>query len=248
MSAFPLSPARGMTRLSLTPLSVAHRNMAFRSNDYHGARWRRFSLWTVQGLLAFGVLTTQQAHAAVECEKFQYGGERLDYRSPADQRRIRDVERHHFPPATENLVRGISGVHPGGDIDFLVRYSPNHHRGLAALVRLSLRDKTPRPAGVEIPVECYLLRALEFRPSDAVVHKIYGTYLARLGRGPEALARFEQAEKLSPDDAVVAYNLGLLLTEKRDFERARMYAQKAYAGGVQLPGLREKLARQGQWH
>ena len=129
-----------------------------------------------------------------------------------------------------------------------MRASPNHHRGLAALVRLSLRDKTPQPSGVKIPVECYLLRALEFRPSDAEVQKIYATYLARLGRDAEALTWFERAEKLSPDDAVIAYNLGLLLTEKRDFERARMYAQKAYAGGVQLPGLREKLTRQGQWH
>jgi hypothetical protein len=147
----------------------------------------------------------------------------------------------------ERLVRGKTGHWPGADIDFLVRYSPNHHRGLAALVRLSLRDKTPKPIGVNIPVECYLLRALEFAPADVEVHKIYGTYLARLGRDPEALARFEHAEKLSPDDPVIAYNIGLLLTEKRDFERARLYAQKAYAGGVELPGLREKLTRQGQW-
>ena len=128
-----------------------------------------------------------------------------------------------------------------------MRYSPNHHRGLAALVRLSLKDKSPKPSGVNIPVECYLLRALEFKPSDAEVHKIYATYLARLGRDAEAIARFEQAEKLAPDDPYIAYNLGLLLTEKRDFDRARMYAEKAYAAGVELPGLREKLARQGQW-
>jgi len=100
---------------------------------------------------------------------------------------------------------------------------------------------------VKIPVECYLLRALEFRPNDAEVQKIYATYLARLGRQDEALTWFERAEKLSPDDAVIAYNLGLLLTEKRDFERARIYARKAYGSGVQLPGLREKLTRQGQW-
>jgi hypothetical protein len=41
--------------------------------------------------------------------------------------------------------------------------------------------------------------------------------------------------------------MGLLLTEKRDFERARIYAKKAYEGGLQLPGLRDKLAKQGQW-
>ncbi|MDP9130731.1 MAG: ABC transporter permease, partial [Candidatus Binatota bacterium] len=194
------------------------------------------------------ILTTQQALAAVECEPFRWEPERLDVNAPQDQKRIRQVEGHHFDARTENLGRGKTSSFAGGDIDFLVRYSPNHHRGLAALVRLSLKDKTPKPDGVKIPVECYLLRALEFRPSDAEVHKIYGTYLARLGRDAEAIARFEHAEKLSPDDPVIAYNLGLLLAEKRDFERARMYAQKAYAGGLQLPGLREKLARQGQWH
>ena len=193
-------------------------------------------------------LTTQQAQAAVECQDFRWEEERLDFNAPKDQRRIREVEQHHFDADVRSLVRGKTTRWPGGDIDFLVRFSPNHHRGLAALVRLSLRDKTPKPRGVQIPVECYLLRALEFRPSDAEVHKIYGTYLARLGRDPEALARFEHAEKLSPDDPVIAYNIGLLLTEKRDFERARLYAQKAYAGGVDLPGLREKLTRQGQWH
>ena len=222
---------------------------ALRPNDCYGARWRRLSLWTViQGLLALGVLTTQQAHAAVECGEFTYGKERLDYTAAEDRPRIRQIEGNHFAQNWENLGRGVTGLAPGGDIDFVVRASPNHHRGLAALVRLSLRDKTPQPNGVKIPVECYLLRALEFTPADAEVQKIYATYLARLGRTAEALTWFEQAEKLSPDDAVIAYNLGLLLTEKRDFERARMYAQKAYAGGVQLPGLREKLARQGQWH
>ena len=174
--------------------------------------------------------------------------ERLDFNAAKDRRRISQIESHHFDARVESLVRGMTSRFPGPDIEFLVRYSPNHHRGLAALVRLSLRDKTPKPVGVDIPVECYLLRALEFKPSDVEVHKIYGTYLARLGRDPEALARFEHAEKLSPDDPVIAYNIGLVLTEKRDFERARLYAQKAYAGGVQLPGLREKLTRQGQWH
>ena len=80
------------------------------------------------------------------------------------------------------------------------------------------------------------------------VHKIYGAYLARLGRGAEALTRFEHAEKLAPNDPVVSYNLGLLLADKGDFEQARQYAKKAYGAGLQYPGLRDKLARAGQWH
>ena len=204
-------------------------------------------LWIIaQALLVFAILVAQPAQAAAECEPFQWYEERLDYKAGKDQLRISQIESHHFDANTENLVRGMTGP-VGGDIDFLVRYSPNHHRGLAALVRLAVKDKTPQPNGVQIPVECYLLRALEFTPSDAEVVKIYATYLSRLGRNAEALAKFEQAEKLVPDDPVVAYNIGLLLVEKRDFERARTYAKKAYEGGIQFPGLRDKLAKQGQW-
>lgn len=195
---------------------------------------------------AFAALSVSQARAAVECEPFKWQEERLDVNAEKDKVRISQIEGHHFDADTESLIRGITGS-IGADIDFLVRYSPNHHRGLAALVRLALKEKTPKPSGVSIPVECFLLRALEFKPSDPEVQKIYATYLARLGRDDEALATFEQAEKLAPDDPVVAYNIGLLLTEKRDFERARMYAKKAYAGGLQFPGLRDKLAKQGQW-
>ena len=195
--------------------------------------------------LVLAMLIAPQA-GAVECEPFRWERERLDINAPKDQLRISQVEQHHFDADTENLVRGITGA-IGADLDFLVRYSPNHHRGLAALVRLSIRDKTPQPRGVLIPVECYLRRALEFAPGDVEVIKIYATYLSRLGRNAEALVKFEEAEKIAPDDPVIAYNMGLLLTEKRDFERARMYATKAYEGGIQLPGLRDKLAKQGQW-
>lgn len=87
----------------------------------------------------------------------------MNYTAAKDQLRISQVESHHFDADTESLIRGITGS-IGADIDFLVRYSPNHHRGLAALVRLAIKDKTPQPAGVQIPVECYLLRGLEFAP------------------------------------------------------------------------------------
>lgn len=200
--------------------------------------------WSLVAVLA--ALVVHEAQAAVECESFKWQEERLDFTAAKDQLRISQIEGHHFDADTESLIRGMTGS-IGADIDFLVRYAPNHHRGLAALVRLALKDRSPKPSGVQIPVECYLLRALEFKPSDAEVHKIYATYLARLNRNPEALATFEQAEKLAPNDPVVAYNIGLLLTEQRDFERARAYAKKAYAGGIEFPGLRDKLARQGQW-
>lgn len=200
-------------------------------------------VWLVAFLPA---LTMSEVQAQAVCEPFHWMPERLNFNAAQDQPRVSSIESFHFDSDTESLIRGMTGP-VGSDIDFLVRYVPNHHRGLAAMVRLGLKDKTPQPNGLKISVECYLLRALEFQPSDVEVQKIYATYLARLGRNDEALVRFEQVEKLVPDDAVIAYNMGLLLAEKRDFERARMYAKKAYAGGIDFPGLRDRLARQGQW-
>jgi tetratricopeptide (TPR) repeat protein len=207
----------------------------------------RLSVWMLaQALLASAALAASPARAAADCGPAEFQDERLDVNSPSDQLRISQVEFNHLNANVENLVSGMTGS-VGGDLDFVVRYSPNHHRALAALVRLALRDKSPQPYGVRLPVECYLLRALEFTPSDPEVLKIYGTYLSRLGRNAEALARFEQAEKHAPDDPLIAYNIGLVLVETRDFERARTYAKKAYAAGVEFPGLRDKLTRQGQW-
>jgi len=207
---------------------------------------RFLSRATAQGMLVVAAFTAQYAQAAPECAPFQWAHVRLDATSEKDRVAVASVVQNHFDEDTEALIRGITGS-VGSDIDFLLRHSPNHHRGLAALVRLALRDKSPQPKGVKIPVECYLLRALEFTPSDPEILKIYATYLARLNRNAEALATFEQAEKLVPDDPVVAYNIGLLLADKRDFEQARAYAKKAYAAGIPFPGLRDKLAKQGQW-
>jgi tetratricopeptide (TPR) repeat protein len=181
-----------------------------------------------------------------DCPPPKWMAERLDYYNPNDQMRIKQVEGNHFDPETEALIRGKTGTTPGYDIEFLVRYVPNHPRGLASLVRLSLRDRTPRPVGVSLHVECYLLRALEFRAEDPEVEKIYGSYLSRLGRHQEALQHFKAAESLAPNDMLIAYNIGLAYVELKDFDKARSYARKAYAGGIALPGLRDKLARAGE--
>ena len=46
-------------------------------------------------------------------------------------------------------------------------------------------------------------------------------------------------------DVEIAYFLGLVLFDMKDYERAREYASRAYEIGYPLPGLRDKLARAG---
>jgi tetratricopeptide (TPR) repeat protein len=217
----------------------------------HTRQWSRVAPALCAVLLATVQFTASARVSAAprsgpDCPPPKWMAERLDYYNPADQMRIRQVEGNHFDPETEALIRGKTGTTPGYDIEFLVRYVPNHPRGLAALVRLSLRDRTPRPVGVSLNVECYLLRALEFRAEDAQVEKIYGGYLARLGRHDEALQHFKVAESIAPNDMLIAYNIGLVYVELKEFDKARSYAKKAYGGGVALPGLRDKLDRAGQ--
>ena len=161
--------------------------------------------------------------------------------------RVRQIESNHFDRNTEYLIKAKTGSSLGGDIDFLLRYVPNHPRALASLSRLALRENNPKPSGVSIPVECHFLRGLAFAPDDPAVLSIYGAFLARIDRPKDALARMQEAEKLDPDNATLLYNIGLVLVTLRDYPRARDYAEKAYAKGVTLPGLRERLQKLGYW-
>jgi tetratricopeptide (TPR) repeat protein len=68
-----------------------------------------------------------------------------------------------------------------------------------------------------------------------------------LGKKDAALDAFKRAYALLPDDAVVNYNLGLLYADRKDYEQALPYAEKAYALGFPLPGLKKKLVAAGKW-
>jgi len=171
----------------------------------------------------------------------------VDYLDPGAQSRIRGIERNHLNSDVESLTRGqSSGV--GGDLRFILNTIPNHHRAMYAMMRLALRDKTDRPAETQpYTVLCWLQRATVYSPEDGQSYLVFGVYLARLGQKQAALEQMLQADKLIPGDANVAYNLGLIYVDLKDYENAREYAKRAYDGGFPLPGLRQKLVQAGQW-
>lgn len=69
--------------------------------------------------------------------------------------------------------------------------------------------------------------------------------LNRLDLAREVLLRGDKAvDGKSPE---IHYNLGLILLEMKDVDGALAYAKKAYAGSLQLPGLKNKLIRMGRW-
>ena len=191
------------------------------------------------------LLACSAAHAD-DCPAYVKHDPGGDYTNTEDRQGLTVVENYHFTPNVERLVRGASGA-LGADISYTLEHFPNHHRALSAIMRLALRDKNRKPHGARYTVECFFDRALRFRPDDARVRSLYGSYLLALAQTDAALDQLEQAARLEPDNPTSHYNLGLLYLKKKDYDKARASAQKAYSMGFPLPGLKNKLTAVGEW-
>ncbi|MBL8483670.1 MAG: hypothetical protein JNJ60_15840 [Rhodocyclaceae bacterium] len=170
----------------------------------------------------------------------------FDYRThePAD---IRRVERAHFPIHVENLTRGQSTAFPAGDIDYILRAFPNHHRALLAMANAEFKFKADPPPGARYAVQCWYERAILFRPDDSKAYMLYGIYLLRKNRVQEAIKVLEKGNSIGGRDANSYYNLGLAYFTVKDYDKALASAHEAYRMGFPLPGLRDKLKRVGKW-
>lgn len=192
------------------------------------------------------LLVAGASGARADCPAYVHGGVGGDYNNPDDRQGLAVVEKFHFTPAVEKLQHGLSGT-LGGDIGYTLEHFPNHPAALAAMARLSLRDKTPRPDGAKYTLACFFERALGYQPRDAKVRVIYGAYLLAKNELDGALRQWQEASRLEPDNVTTLYNLGLLYVKKKDYAQARLYAGQAYERGFPLPGLKNKLIAAGQW-
>ena len=170
-----------------------------------------------------------------------------DYRS-ADARRERPrVEKFHFGPQVEYLNPALSEKRIASDVDFVLRYFPNHHRALITLTKLARKTKSTQPPGLRFNVACWFARAKAIAPDDGMVSIIYGNYLLKRKRTKEALAEFKRAEEVGGENMNLYYNMGLGYFRLGRYHEARSAAKKAYAMGHPLPGLRNLLKRKKQW-
>lgn len=208
-------------------------------------RWRTRRAALVLLFLFAAVSRCPRAHAGA-CPAYVRHTPGGDYTNADDREGLEIVERFHFTLPVETLAHGISGS-LGDDLGYTLEHFPNHHKALAALAKLGLRDKTPQPAGAKYAITCYFDRAIRFVPQDAKVRQVYGAYLLSSGQADLALIQLEEAARLDPNNPTTNYNLGLMYVKKKDYARARAYARKAYALDFPLPGLKNKLIAAGQW-
>jgi len=169
----------------------------------------------------------------------------FDYRTATpDQKNI--VETYHFTPEIESLQSGISGT-LGGELDYTLEAFPNHPRALMALIRLGQRDKTAKPKGSRYTVECFVERAVAFRPDDPNVLQIRGIFYSMNRRYDRAIADFTAVLEQQPDNANARYNLGLAYFETGNYAAANAEARLAQKLGFPLTGLKNKLKVKGKW-
>jgi tetratricopeptide (TPR) repeat protein len=205
----------------------------------------RFSCSLVLAGLACLVAPCATAQVEVDCgNPFSNAYGPFDYRTAApDQKQI--VEVNHFTQAVESLHAGITGS-LGSEIDYTLRAFPNHPRALMALIRLGQRDRTNQPKGAHYSIDCYVERAIQFRPDDSVVRQIRGIYYSNQKKYKQAIEDFASVVKQQPDNANAHYNLGLAYFEVKDYEQARREAQLARELGFPLEGLQGKLKSVGK--
>jgi tetratricopeptide (TPR) repeat protein len=182
------------------------------------------------------------------CGTFQYDREHvgpLDYRTIAPKV-LKLVEDYHFSRKVEMLREGQSGS-IGGDLAYTLNAIPNHPRALRTTIEYFQRKGPTASLEMRMGLQCWLDRALAYRPDDPTVRILVADYALRTGDRQEALEHLRVAEEQARDSSTVHYNLGLLYLDLKDYDRSVQHARKAYDLGAPLPGLKNKLAQAGKW-
>ncbi len=201
------------------------------------------ALWLA--LLASSAPLHAQAQAEPACGHLANPYGPFDYRKERGKA-LGIVDGMHFNSDVRNLRRGQSGT-LGGDLDYVLRAAPNHHMALASVSEWGVRLKTRQPPSLPRSIDCYFDRAIRFQPDDYLVWLIYGSFLQRMNLKSEALAIISPLESKGDLEAFTHQNLGMLLLDLNEPERALAQAWKAEAMGWQRPGLKERLQQAGQW-
>lgn len=168
----------------------------------------------------------------------------FDYRT--QQHMLEIVDKHHFTPQVEALLRGVSGTIEM-ELDYILRASPNHHRALSALTRLVVKRRSPQPGNLPRPAECYFERALRFQPTDLVARMLYAQFLTVQRRPADALRELDLVVATAGDSELTHYNAGLLYAGLHSYDKALLQAHRAMELGHPATELQAELKARGVW-
>lgn len=188
---------------------------------------------------------------------FQGGGPNNYYsEGKTSQKYLRLVEGAHLKPAVDSMYAGktvyvLQGGKTGTvfhDLDFVLRWFPNHPEGLLKMAEfLDTFQGSTRTIPKGVTIEKYFNNAFKNYPTDAIARFIYAITLHKKDNYEDALKEYKHAAALGLDNAEFHYNIGLLYFEMDDLEKSLIHAKKAYSLGYPLPGLQTKLQEAGKW-
>ena len=115
------------------------------------------------------------------------------------------------------------------------------------MMGLGAKERTEQPVGTKWTVECYMERAIRYAPDDPIVRIVYATFLAKKKREPEALGQLDHASMLANNAGFTHYNVGLVLFDLKQYDKALLSAHRALANGFTRPDLGAKLKAVNQW-
>ncbi len=113
--------------------------------------------------------------------------------------------------------------------------------------RLVDREKTDQPRYAQWSMACYYERAIRFQPDDHIVRLLYATYLIKKNRLEEARSQLEKAISLDVENAFTHFNVGLVYTDMKDYDRALAQAHIAMQLGLPRTELKDRLVAAGKW-
>jgi tetratricopeptide (TPR) repeat protein len=128
-----------------------------------------------------------------------------------------------------------------GEFHFILVRWPNHPQALRGIFEAATLLKRPQL------VEQYSKPAIDVAPDAAPTYTIIAAHLMRNGNPKAAEPLLVKAVELDPNSLNANYNLGLLYMQTKRPELANKHAQKAYALGHPMPGLRKQLEAAGAW-
>ncbi len=213
----------------------------------HTPRWFALALGraTAGALILAATATAHAQDLPAQCGilKNHYGP--WDYRIHRGET-LDVVERRHFTPEIEALLRGKTAS-IGQDLSYTLRTFPNHHRALIAAERFAERAKTPQPKDMEFTVDCYFRRALAWKSDDVIARMLYARYLFTQGRGTEAKSHLEMVLADKRATALTTHNVGMVAADFQDYELALRAARQSREMGFESMDLVNRLQTQGRW-
>lgn len=169
----------------------------------------------------------------------------FDYRTATNNQKAL-VENAHFRQKTYTALQGITGS-AGGDINYTLRAFPNHYRALDAMRRLAEKERQDQPSGAMYTIECYYERAIRFRSDDLIVRMLYADFLIRRTRPENARAQLDFVASQAGENPQTHFNVGLLFTDLKIWDRALEQAHTAISLGYMRPDLKDRLQAVGRW-